>query len=325
MKAHQINACGGSPLASFKHYLQSQGKSKSTVERYHSFALDFLAWLDADGTEVQNATAKEVLAYLQHLQKRGYQNPTRNLRLLVIKQFFNYQIEAGQRSDNPVAHLKIRGSKQQKLYPILSKTELEAIYQNYQVPEENDPRSKRNWFLSYRQSKARNKTILSLLIHQGITTTEISRLTTTDLRLRAGTIDIASSRKSNERTLELKSHQIMELMEYTYQLRPNLLAYQADKTIPQLFLSAPSAGKKQTTSTELSIFKKLSQDIKAQHPQFINLQQVRTSVITHWLKQHNLRKVQYMAGHRYVSSTEAYLVNQVEELQNAIEQYHPLA
>ncbi|PKP47998.1 MAG: integrase, partial [Bacteroidetes bacterium HGW-Bacteroidetes-12] len=31
----------------------------------------------------------------------------------------------------------------------------------------------------------------------------------------------------------------------------------------------------------------------------------------------------YMAGHRYVSSTEAYLVNQTEDLQKDIDQFHP--
>jgi hypothetical protein len=33
--------------------------------------------------------------------------------------------------------------------------------------------------------------------------------------------------------------------------------------------------------------------------------------------------VQYMAGHRYVSSTENYLVNDIEDLQDDITKYHP--
>jgi integrase/recombinase XerD len=31
-----------------------------------------------------------------------------------------------------------------------------------------------------------------------------------------------------------------------------------------------------------------------------------------------------MAGHRYVSSTEAYLINDLEDLQDDIEKYHPI-
>ena len=109
---------------SFKEYLQSQGKSKSTVNHYTSYALDFLSWLDKDQTEPENATAKEVLAYLNHLQHKGQENKTRNIRLNVIKQFFTWQIDQGHRSDNPIQHLKIRGIQKQKLYPILDRQQL---------------------------------------------------------------------------------------------------------------------------------------------------------------------------------------------------------
>jgi site-specific recombinase XerC len=55
-----------------------------------------------------------------------------------------------------------------------------------------------------------------------------------------------------------------------------------------------------------------------------NLQQIRASVITHWLKLYNLRQVQYMAGHRFVSSTEAYMVNDLEGLLEDINKFHPM-
>jgi integrase/recombinase XerD len=46
-------------------------------------------------------------------------------------------------------------------------------------------------------------------------------------------------------------------------------------------------------------------------------------VTTHWLKQYNLREVQYMAGHRYVRLAEAYMVNQMEDLRADIDQFYP--
>ncbi|MEM6644520.1 MAG: phage integrase N-terminal SAM-like domain-containing protein [Bacteroidota bacterium] len=201
MREEKIIACGGSPLSSFKEYLQKQGKTKSTVKHYNSYILDFLGWLDTDRTEIENATAKEVLGYLNHLQNRGQENKTRNIRLNVIKQFFNWQIDQNQRTDNPIQHLKIRGSKTKKLYQILDRQQLESLYNDYEVPNENDERSNRNWFQKYRLSKARNKAVLSLLINQGITTPEVERLTVNDLKLKEGKIFIVGSRKSNERTL----------------------------------------------------------------------------------------------------------------------------
>ena len=309
-------------MSSFKDYLQQQGKSQSTVKHYNSYILDFLDWLDQDNTEIENATAKEVLSYLNHLQQKGQENKTRNIRLNVIKQFFNWQIDQNQRADNPIQHLKIRGSKTKRLYQLLDKQQLESLYHAYEIPLENDERSNRNWFRKYRLSKARNKAVLSLLIHQGITTPEVERLTVNDLRLKEGQIFIAGSRKSNERTLALKSNQIIALMEYQYTTRSELLNYQEDKGVKRLFLPVPSAGQQKANDT-LQIWKGLTSEVKSEHKHFMNFKQVRTSVITHWLKQYNLRQVQYMAGHRYVSSTEGYLVNHVEDLQADIDQFHP--
>ncbi len=145
---------------------------------------------------------------------------------------------------------------------------------------------------------------------QGVTTAEIAALNLADLNLRAGTIYIAGSRSSNERTLELKPVQVLELMEYQMQTRPQLLQYH------------PAA--KERLFLGITCWKHLRDDIRKQQPRFINFLQVRSSVITHWLKTHNLRKVQYMAGHRYVSSTEAYQVGNIEELQSDIGKFHPL-
>lgn len=309
-------------MSSFKAYLQQQGKSRGTVQHYHRYLLDFLAWLDRDNTEAENATAKEVLCYLHHLQTKGQGNSTRGIRLGVLKHFFTWQVEQNQRVDNPIQHLEIRGSKTKKLYPILDRQQLESLYNAYSVPNENDERLNRNWFANYRLSKARNKAILSLLVNQGITTPEVERLTVNDLVLKAGQIFVAGSRKSNERTLELKSNQVIELMDYQYTTRTELLKYQEEET-KRLFLPVPSAGQQKANDT-LQIWKGLTNEIKSKNNQFINFKQVRTSVITHWLKQYNLREVQYRAGHRYVSSTEGYLVNQVEDLQHDIDRYHPL-
>jgi len=331
-------------MGTFSKYLEQEGKSKSTVARYNALVLDFIAYLDQscpealEGTEIEHCTAKEVLSYLNHLQKpttaggRGQENKTRAIHLNVIKQFFYWQIKQEIRVDNPIAHLKIRGVKAQKLYPILSPQELEKIHSSYQLPQANDPRAKRNWFTTYKLSKERNKVILSLLINQGLTTAEINRLSVTDLKLREGEIYIQGSRKSNERTLKLKSNQIMDLMEYSLQLRPLLLNYQTDQQAKNLFLSTPTLGQQKTEKETLSVWKALTKEIIEQQKKmpegatrFINFKQVRASVITKWLKQYNLREVQYMAGHRYISSTEKYLINNTEDLQTAIDKFHPIS
>ena len=172
------------------------------------------------------------------------------------------------------------------------------------------------------------------MIYQGLCTDEVNRLTLKDVKLKEGTIFIAGTRKSNERILELKPHQIMELMEYQLTVRNELLKLKKNAESIELvrnesaelyFLPTPAAGKKAITDNDsINIWKRLSQEIRKENKKFINFKQIRTSVITHWLKQYNLRQVQYMAGHRYVSSTEGYLANQIEDLQADIDRFHPI-
>lgn len=233
-------------------------------------------------------------------------------------------IANGRRPDNPAKRIKIQAVRKQRIYQILTPQELQQLYEAYEVPKEDDKRSHHNWFHSYKLSRERNKVIIGLLINQGITTAEAKRILTDDLDLRNGTIDIRGGRKGKDRTLELKSHQIMDLMEYQYKTRTELVKFQKEET-KHLFLSTPSSGRTTVEkSGTLNIWKHITGELKTQNPKVINFKQVRASVITHWLKQYNLRQVQYRAGHRHIHSTEEYLINDIEDLQTEIDRYHPL-
>jgi len=309
---------------SFEKYLQQKDLSKATIKCYNDEMMEFIVWCDMQNIEVENSTSTEVTSYLKHLQNKGQQNKTRNINLNILKHFFDWQIQAEQREDNPAKHIKIRGTKNKMLYPLYTKQELESLYHSYEIPTDEHKKAKCNWFTNYKLSRSRNKAIISLMIYQGLCTDEVNRLTIKDVKLKEGNIFIAGTRKSNERTLELKPHQIMELMEYTLQVRQLLQALTPNKS-ELYFLPTPAAGKKAITDNDgINIWKRLSEEIRNTNKKFINFKQVRTSVITHWLKQYNLRQVQYMAGHRYVSSTESYLANQMEDLQADIEQFHPI-
>jgi integrase/recombinase XerD len=92
---------------------------------------------------------------------------------------------------------------------------------------------------------------------------------------------------------------VMELMEYMHSTRKELLAL-TGKDTDKLFISIGS-GK------ELhNLMQVLMEGLHVINPRVTSLQQLRASVIVHWLKLYNLREVQYMAGHRYVSSTESF-------------------
>ncbi len=67
----------------------------------------------------------------------------------------------------------------------------------------------------------------------------------------------------------------------------------------------------------------LRRALKKQYPDIKNAKQIRFSVITNWLKTKDLRIVQYMAGHKWISSTERYQTTYLENLQNELKKYHP--
>ena len=65
------------------------------------------------------------------------------------------------------------------------------------------------------------------------------------------------------------------------------------------------------------------QEIQGINPMIRNAQQIRGSVIINWLKKHSKRQVQYMAGHKYISSTEKYEQQEIDSLKDVLAKHHP--
>jgi integrase/recombinase XerD len=59
-------------------------------------------------------------------------------------------------------------------------------------------------------------------------------------------------------------------------------------------------------------------------PEVTGSRQIRSSVIMGWLKQYNIRQVQYMAGHKSIRSTESYRLQDLTDLTRQLELFHPL-
>ena len=140
--------------------------------------------------------------------------------------------------------------------------------------------------------------VLCFTAFQAVNIGEINRICPDDIDLRKGTIRIQSTKKTNARTLTLQPVQIASLI---------------------LFL-------RENNSFVLSRYRKrkLLDSLRKLNPKFQELKQIRSSVITTWIKLHGLRKAQYLAGHKYIGSTEKHLAGEFESLQKDLEMYHPL-
>jgi len=107
-------------------------------------------------------------------------------------------------------------------------------------------------------------------------------------------------------------------MEYINEIRLKIVK-QTGKSTDQLLLSL---GKSDNLHGTLY---KLTKELKSLNQSFTDIKQLRTSVIIHWLKQYNLRKTQYLAGHKYISSTERYVQDDLESLHETVNNFHPFS
>ena len=288
----------------FIKYLLQKGYSIKSGERYLKDIELYKKWLDKENITEEAVSYNDITHYIQS-KKGKVKQITIQTVLASLKQYYNYLQELGFLTENPTVNVQIKGIKRKVLHNILSKQELEKIYFDYKNLE------------SESLSKKRNEIIVSLLVYQGLNTNDLQNLTIKDVKLREGKIFVKGSRRSNERTLKLESHQILDFMEYQLKTRETILQ-ETKKQTDLFFVTQGSSLKLQ------NVMQKLMQELHKQNKQVESVKQIRASVITGWLKVYNLREVQYFAGHRYVSSTENYLINDLEDLKEDIKKYHPI-
>jgi integrase/recombinase XerD len=310
-------------LEQFSEWLMLKGFSSSTITSTTKTISHFIHWLTPQQIAIEQVSYNDVLAYISHCKKKGNQARTLQIITNALKHFYNCLQQSNHVLENPVTNINIQGIKRKALQHILTPEELETIYQSYQttidIPHIKQTKSTLCVppQVNNELARRRNKIILGLLIYQGLRTEELAKLELQDLQLRAGKINIPESKRNAGRIVTLEAHQVYDLMDYIHQTRKQILAA-TNKASNKVFISVGSSLHFD------NIIQKLIKTVQQQHPQVKDLQQIRTSVITNWLKIHNLRKVQYMAGHKYVSSTEAYQINNIEELQDDIKKYHPI-
>jgi len=309
--------------SAFRQYLEQKDFAEKTITAYVKYAEQFFA---KTGKEDIAVTKPDVLMFLEYLKnKRGLQNAFRRHYLDALKHYFDFLQTDGQTDRNPCSFLKIRGQKRKTLYKIYTPEELEQIFDSYYqlfIRGYDDSRIPPNRKKQTALSKERNAVILSVLINQGATTEEIERIKTGDIDLSKATLKIRSRQHSNERTIPLKATQIGLFIDYLHNIRPQLLEYRISES-EKLFLSLFGGSGKKENGRLNNIFVLLAGQIRTIDKQFVNFKQLRASVITWWLKTSDLRKAQYLAGHRYVSSTESYRQNSLDSLIDDINSMHP--
>lgn len=284
---------------SFTDYLQQKRLSVSTVKSYTRRNHYFLAWLEQEAHSVEKFTYNDVLDFMRYCTEEQKSRRSIHALLGTVRHYSNYLILTSKRNDNPAAGVFIKGLTRKLPTNLLSMESMEELYQAYSIQLQVD---------------SSKKIMLGLLIYQGLTVSEIMRLQSHHIKIKDGTIFIKATKRTGERTLPLQAVQMPALQNY---LQANKYKEGA------LFVEAR---KKQVSEKNINNrIQYMFDQLKQLNSKVINAKQIRSSVITQWLQKNNLRQVQYMAGHKYVSSTERYQCNNLDDLKNELQQHHPMA
>mgnify|MGYP000933775654 CR=1 FL=1 len=286
----------------FNQYLKKSGRSKKSIASCEASVSLFLNWMNKQSIEPENGSYADVLAYMKYCQKNGVSQQTIQKYVIIIRHFYDHLIEQKQIEINPASGIKVQGVKRKSLHHIFKPEELHAIYNSYQ---DESLKGKRN------------KVMLGLLVYQGVKTEELLKLELKAVKMKEGRIEIPGGLRSEARILQLESHQVLEFYDYVSNTRKEIIT-KSGKESDKLFVSMEGGSSLDSCLHRLFFW------VKRKNKLVTNAKQLRASVIVKWLKMYNLRKVQYLAGHRYISATEAYRQNEMEGLAEEVNQYHPL-
>ncbi len=288
-------------IEDFKIYLIARRFMQSTINGHLLNVGYFLKWIENNGLhEAENLQYTDLLNYVNYEQKQNKDVSTINLRISSISKYFEFLKQENLITRNPARTLRIKGKAKTIIQNLLSYDELLNLYNGYKSIEKIVPSHiKEKSELAHQ----RNIIIVGLLIWQGLHSGELEKLEINHVNLNEGIIYIPSTTRSNSRELKLSSQQIITMHTYIH-------GGVRDKF---------KVSNERLFSGNLhNIVQLLIEELKGIDLQIKNAQHIRASVILYWLRQYNKRQVQYMAGHKYIHSTEAYEIQEMETLTNQL-------
>lgn len=154
----------------FADYLCGRGLSDATLKSYVGIVKRFMIWCQDERGQrsMQSVGRLEVAAYRRWLQDQGRKPATVNLALVALSGFFDWAVQEGIASSNPVRGVK-RVPEQVPGPKWLDRESLQAFLEAVS-----------------RHGSARDRALMAVLLHAGLRVSEACYLRVADLRLRDG-------------------------------------------------------------------------------------------------------------------------------------------
>jgi site-specific recombinase XerD len=304
----------------FINYLKQQDKqSEKSIKEHLLNTQHYQQWaIEQQFTNIHLITYTELLNYIQHEKERNLKTQTIKQKLNSISKYYEYLKHIAVIDKNPTKKIKLKGELKTITQNVLSYIELEQLYNQY---------LKLNTISKHHQLsvyvKQKNNVLAGLLIWQGAVSSEIQKMNLEHINLEQGIVYIPKSKRGAGRELKLFPNQILEFYKYINETKQQLSKVTEPVEVKNLELKPENSPLfNGWLSPQCGTIIKQLQGI---NPKINNASQLRASIIIHWIKVYGKRQAQYMAGHKYISSTERFELQEIDSLTDTLLKHHPFS
>jgi integrase/recombinase XerD len=271
-------------LQGYEQYLQERFKDPTSPHKYARRVTKFLEWVESQ--QLDKVQYADLMEFIRHSRQRQLSAKHINAYLRAIRHFFDYLQSIKNDFLNP-----IQGYNPAENVQI--KDTFHSLHADYLSSEELE-----ELIMKY---EGKHRILLGLLVYQGLKISEIEKLEKIHFDLKKGTVYIPQSIRNRSRVLKLEANQLYELITHLGQHKGDAI------------LGKPLHNQG----------RKLCKDLRQINAKVRNPHQMRASRIAYWLRQYDIREVQYLAGHRTIAGIEKYQKINMEDLANQLNKYHP--
>jgi integrase/recombinase XerD len=294
----------------FETYLQMHACTANTIDSYVREANKFLKWCTQKDYEPEQMNYRQCTEYFNTLKNKTiklgkpYRGVTIRNYVGIVKLYFNFLVFEEIINLNPAEKFDYLTDKDFN-HNLLNQSELTNLYYCFPTLDIQPPRCP--WVA------IRDKVITGLAVFQGLNASALKSLNVDHVDLDKRKLHVPGSNRTNARIMTLEDYQLAHLSSYLTEHR-EVLQSKINHYSESLFV---------VNSNRFScITAPLGKKLKSLDYKVTNLKQIRASVITIWLQKYDLRKVQIMAGHKHITSTESYKKSNPEGLRAAADEFH---
>ena len=298
-------------LKDYQAYLRvEKGLRPLTCEAYDSDLKTFAEFIEGRHGILLTAAQQDVAAFLEHLRSHGIDSRSSARKLSCLRGFYKWLL-----LDRRIHHDPTVNIESPKAWKVLPKSLAE--------PEVVEMLERAGIAASHPQARGRalrDRAILELLYAGGLRVSEVTALSTGDLALDAGRVQVRG-KGDKERIVPLGRTAVLALEEYLREGRPHLArissarkANAARQDATRLFLSL--RGMPLTRQWVWHVVK-MANGAASPH-------RLRHSCATHMVEHGaDLRSVQLILGHADISTTQVYTHLALGRLKAVHREHHP--